>query len=183
MKSSLTVTALLFFMMVSSAHVVAADDIDVSDMDAKMEVMGKKTEYYQAMQRLNEARHSAFETAKSSDGQSSAGPSPTTSTLPRNLRGRSSGDGIRLDENGRIVREAPPAEAYVASVFGVNGYYSAQVVWGDREFSVRKGDDIIGGNWLVKSVTQSGVTLSNGERRVVLSSVPVPIAAFAEGGE
>lgn len=173
----------IIFSVLAVVGISAYADENFKPTDEDFESLNRQAEYYKALQGMNDAKQSAIASSVTEMTQSSESASDRNAQTPRNLRGRAGGDRMQLDANGRLISTAPPPEAFVSSIFGANGNLSAQVVWGDREFSVRKGDSVIGGNWTVHSVNQSGVIISDGDRRIQLSSIPVKINELMQSAQ
>jgi hypothetical protein len=99
------------------------------------------------------------------------------SSIPRELRGTEAGD-TYIDSKGNKVVQQKKSQAFLSSVSGLNGKLKAEVFWGDRILLVKKGDTLIGGNWVVQSVNTDDLVLSNGSKSVRLGVVPVNIDSF-----
>lgn len=169
-----------------SSSFAFADNVALSPemVDKKMDEFAKLTDYYSAEEKMYEARNKA-ESAKNREEKTVVegggivngyNSNPTSKLIKRSLRGRSGGDDFQGDSPVK-----PAIVAYVGSTYGGDSL-KAEVNWGDMTFVVGRGDSIIGGSWVVKSVEKGSVLLKNAQGRGIhLTGSPLDISKLFEG--
>ena len=171
--------ALLFVGMIVSFNVLS-EDIRLSNenIDKKMDEFSLYQDYYNAQVKMLNAKQRAEAAMKGKvlagdetvdDGQ------PRGDLLSRNRRGQS-----QYDPTYKEAEKKESPVAYVSSTYGGNEL-NAEIQWGEMSFIVGKGDPIIGGNWVVESISKGAVVLSGPSGSVRMTGSPVNISKLVGG--
>lgn len=172
---------LLCFVEAAHCNDLIIDEVDINNLyqptDDDFKKINRHMEYLNAKKKLYSLQQDLLTTTNTGSSNPLENDSHQGNGVPRNLRGRSSGDSyIDSDGNKVILQKAPEANVRLISSF--NGKYVADIFWIDREFPVEEGDSLLGGNWIVKSIDMSGVVMFNksNKKLIKLSSVPVNVS-------
>lgn len=141
--------------------------------------MNRQKEYFETKIELMNARQAVFDAqTKSSGGIVGGGTNQSMSAECNNRAARGSGTlpSYCLNSKGdKINVEEKPPTAFVSNISGSSGNYSAELVWGDRTLSLKKGDEIVGGKFKVELVTTDDVVLRSANGVVRLGMIPVDV--------
>lgn len=140
--------------------------------------INQAVEYYAAKVRLVEAQKAVRDAVSDNAAGVGVG-SSDSSTMPRHLRGTASGD-MYIDGRGNAVEVKKEPQAYILTINGVGGNLTAEMMWADSVVQVRRGDTVLGGNWIVASVNKDDVVLDNMGRKVRIGSIPINVSSLME---
>lgn len=171
---------LIAFPSVAGEMVIGDVDSLIEPNDDDFRKMQKANEYYDALNELVKKQATVRDAIRESNtgvapGQADGQPrwsSGNAGAVPRSLRGSPDGDAY-VDSKGKLIQEQKRPTASMSVVSGMSGNLSAELVWGDRTLKVRRGDTIIGGGWIVDSVSRDDIVIKNGNRALRIGVLPV----------